>query len=169
MAHMRVVQGTAARHRQSAIEAAYDHFRVDRQGNLVSGSTLDHYRYLVGPFNAPKVHTKEPTPVPHHAAPEDPGGLRAAQAPGGGDRPPPRGSGVRESEVCGLAVRGPDGLSDVMLDSLARGRVGLRVRWDAGAKGRKSRRVPIRQTPHRRVSPSRTRGTPAASLVADLV
>src|SRR5947207_1360760 len=41
MAPMRVIQGTAARHRQSAIEAAYDHFRVDRQGNLVSGNTLN--------------------------------------------------------------------------------------------------------------------------------
>src|SRR5215472_13666935 len=50
MAHMRVIQGTAVRPRQSAVEAAYDHFRVDRQGNLVSGSTLDHYRYLVEPF-----------------------------------------------------------------------------------------------------------------------
>src|SRR5215471_10767800 len=50
MAPMRVIQGTAERPRQSAIEAAYDHFRVDRQGNLVSGNTLDHYRYLVGPF-----------------------------------------------------------------------------------------------------------------------
>jgi integrase len=30
-----------------------------------------------------------------------------------------------------------------MTDSLGRGRVELRVRWDAGAKGRKSRRVPI--------------------------
>ena len=52
MAHMRVIQGTAVRSRQSAVEAAYDHFRVDRQGNLVSGSTLDHYRYLVEPFFA---------------------------------------------------------------------------------------------------------------------
>jgi integrase/recombinase XerD len=53
------------------------------------------------------------------------------------------GAGVRASELCGLAVRGPDGLSDVMTDSLTRGRVELRVRWDAGAKGQKSRRVPI--------------------------
>jgi integrase len=53
------------------------------------------------------------------------------------------GGGVRASEVCGLAVEGPDGLSDLMLDSLTRGRVELRVRWDGGAKGRKSRRVPI--------------------------
>jgi transcriptional regulator with XRE-family HTH domain len=30
-----------------------------------------------------------------------------------------------------------------MVDSLQRGRVELRVRWDGGAKGRKSRRVPI--------------------------
>ena len=42
-----------------------------------------------------------------------------------------------------MAVVGPDGLSDVMTDSLGRGRVELRVRWNAGAKGRKSRRVPI--------------------------
>lgn len=53
------------------------------------------------------------------------------------------GSGVRASELCGLAVVGPDGLSDVMTDSLARGRVELRVRWDGGAKSIKSRRVPI--------------------------
>ncbi len=53
------------------------------------------------------------------------------------------GSGLRREELCGLAVVGPDGLSDVMTDSLSRGRVELRVRWNAGAKGRKSRRVPI--------------------------
>lgn len=50
MGPIRVIQGTAARRRQSAIEAAYDHFRVDRQGNLVS-ATLDQYHYLVGPFH----------------------------------------------------------------------------------------------------------------------
>jgi integrase len=53
------------------------------------------------------------------------------------------GSGVRMSELCGLAVRGPDGLPDLMLDSLERGRAKLRIRSDAGAKGRKARRVPI--------------------------
>src|SRR5713226_2886008 len=53
------------------------------------------------------------------------------------------GSGLRREELCGLAVVGPDGLSDVMTDSLGTGRVELRVRWNAGAKGRKSRRVPI--------------------------
>jgi site-specific recombinase XerD len=53
------------------------------------------------------------------------------------------GSGVRRAEVCGLAVTAPDGLHDLMVDSFQRGRVELRVRWDGGAKGRKSRRVPI--------------------------
>ncbi len=53
------------------------------------------------------------------------------------------GSGLRREELCGLAIGGADGLSDVMTDSLGAGRVELRVRWNAGAKGRKSRRVPI--------------------------
>ncbi len=45
------------------------------------------------------------------------------------------GSGLRISEHSGLAVRGPDGLSDVMLDLLERGRAELRVRWDARRQG----------------------------------
>lgn len=53
------------------------------------------------------------------------------------------GSGIRRAEVCGLAATASDGLPDLMEDSMQRGRVELRVRWDAGAKGRKSRRVPI--------------------------
>jgi len=53
------------------------------------------------------------------------------------------GSGIRRAEVCGLSVTAPDGLSDLMVESLRRNRVELRVRWDGGAKGRKSRRVPI--------------------------
>jgi len=53
------------------------------------------------------------------------------------------GSGLRISELCGLCVEGPDGLPDLMLDSLERGRVELRVRWNAGAKGRKSGKVPV--------------------------
>jgi site-specific recombinase XerD len=53
------------------------------------------------------------------------------------------GSGLRVSELCGLSLLGPDGLSDLMLDSLSRGRAELRVRWDAGTKGKRSRRVPI--------------------------
>jgi len=217
MAPMRVLQGTAARACPNAIEAAYDHFRVDRQGNLASVNTLDHYHYLVGPFfgwlreerpdverfedldvnvvreyrlalarrisertgrplepatildahrllitflrwadgeeypvdqrilrlKAPKVPDKEPTL--YHLTQ-----VRKILAACNARRPQEEltvriliGSGVRESEVCGLAVRGPDGLSDVMLDSLSHGRVELRVRWDAGAKGKKSRRVPI--------------------------
>ena len=53
------------------------------------------------------------------------------------------GSGIRRAEVCGLSVTAPDGLSDLMVESLRRNRVELRVRWDGGARGRKSRRVPI--------------------------
>jgi integrase len=53
------------------------------------------------------------------------------------------GSGVREFELCGLALVGPDGMSDLMLGSVVRGRIELRVRWDGGAKGCKARRVPI--------------------------
>ncbi|HEX6548169.1 MAG TPA: hypothetical protein VF134_05455 [Candidatus Dormibacteraeota bacterium] len=53
------------------------------------------------------------------------------------------GSGVRLSELFGLAVKGPDGLLDLMIDSLDRGHAELRVRWDAGAKGKKARRVPV--------------------------
>jgi hypothetical protein len=53
------------------------------------------------------------------------------------------GSGIRRAEVCGLATSAPDGLPDLMVDSMHRSRVELRVRWDGGAKGRKSRRIPI--------------------------
>jgi integrase len=52
------------------------------------------------------------------------------------------GSGLRASELCGLALTAPDGRSDVLMDRLPGG-AELRVRWDAGAKGRKSRRVPV--------------------------
>ena len=48
---MRVIQGTAAEARpRSGIESAYDHFRLERQGELVSQSTLEHYDYMVQPF-----------------------------------------------------------------------------------------------------------------------
>jgi integrase len=53
------------------------------------------------------------------------------------------GSGVREAELMGLAIAGPDGLPDLMTDSISSGRAELRVRWDGGAKGKKTRRVPI--------------------------
>ena len=53
------------------------------------------------------------------------------------------GAGLRRAELGGLALRAPDGLSDLMLDSIDRGIAELRVRGDGGAKGMKTRRVPI--------------------------
>ena len=53
------------------------------------------------------------------------------------------GSGMLRAQVCGVAVVGPDGLPDLMTDSLSRGRVELHVRWDTEAKGRRARRVTI--------------------------
>jgi site-specific recombinase XerD len=216
---VRVIQGRLAEtepYRTSAIEAAYQHFRLDKQGSLVSPKTLQHYEWTIRPFlrwlneehpevlrfeqlnvemvrqyrvdmsqrlttrgrlpepatlndlhrllmtflrwaedegyavdsrmrrlKAPRVPLKEAT-VLHIAQ------LRDVLAACNPERPQEElivrmlvGSGVRAAELCGLAVRGPDGLPDLMLDSLDRGRVELRVRWDAGAKGKKSRRVPI--------------------------
>ena len=201
---------------RSPLEAAYDHFRLERQGDLVSPATLEHYDAMVVPFltwimeaagvrrfedldvglvrayraelatrpgkkhgrplqariifdshralltffrwaraegyaveprilelKRPKVPEKEPT-VFHIRQVQE---ILAACNP----KLPQEelavrillGSGIRESELWGLALMGPDGMSDLMLDSMVRGRVELRVRWDAGAKGRKSRRVPI--------------------------
>ena len=37
-------------HRTSAIEAAYQHFRLDKQGSLVSPKTLQHYEWTIRPF-----------------------------------------------------------------------------------------------------------------------
>jgi site-specific recombinase XerD len=201
-------------HAPSPLEAAYDHFRLVLQGDLVSDRTLDHYDDMVQPFlswaadvgarrfeelpavlveryraqlavrlgrhgrrlqprsvldshkalatffrwasvkkypvdagilelKRPKAPKKEPT-VYHIRQIKD---ILAACNP----RVPQEdlvvrllaGSGLRVSEACGLALIGPDGLPDLMLDSMQRGRVELRVRWDAGAKGKKSRRVPI--------------------------
>jgi hypothetical protein len=50
---MRVIQGRLAEsepHRASAIEAAYQHFRLDKQGSLVSPKTLQHYEWTIRPF-----------------------------------------------------------------------------------------------------------------------
>jgi len=103
-------------------------------------------------LKAPKVPLKEPT-VNHIA--------QVRQILGACDAKLPReevavrirvGSEVRASELCGLAVRAPDGLADLMLDSLVRGRVELRVRWDAGAKGMKSRRGQSHPSWHRQSS-----------------
>jgi len=211
-----ILEGGAGMQVRSPLEAAYDHFRLERQGDLVSPATLEHYDAMVVPFltwvregagvrrfedldvglvrayraelatrpgrkhgrplqartifdshralltffrwtraegypveprilelKRPKVPEKEPTVFHIRQVRE----ILAACNP----RVPQEelavrillGSGIRESELCGLALVGPDGLSDLMLDSMVRGRVELRVRWDAGAKGRKSRRVPI--------------------------
>ena len=214
---MRVLQGgLEPKSGRSALEAAFDHFRLERQGNLVSPATLENYDFMVRPFLSwlavqhpevrgfpeltvpvvrayraelatrcrkdgqplepatifdahraigtffrwaraegyevdprllelarPKVPKKEPT-LFHISR------LREVLEACNPDVPQEAlavriliGSGVRASELCGLAVSAPDGLSDLILDSMDRGRVELRVRWDAGAKGRKSRRVPV--------------------------
>ena len=46
---MRVLEGGWER-RRSALEAAYDHFRLELRGNLVSKNTLEHYDYLARPL-----------------------------------------------------------------------------------------------------------------------
>ena len=50
---VRVIQGRLAEvepYRASAIEAAYQHFRLDKQGSLVSPKTLRHYEGMIRPF-----------------------------------------------------------------------------------------------------------------------
>src|SRR5437763_15374957 len=44
------------------------------------------------------------------------------------------GSGIRRAEACGLALSAPDRLSDLMVDSMRRGRVELRVHGDGGPR-----------------------------------
>ncbi|TMB88197.1 MAG: hypothetical protein E6J45_11630 [Chloroflexi bacterium] len=189
---MRVLDGTAVRS-PSQLQDAYELFRLERQGNLVTPRTLEFYDLRIGEFfawlgrDAPgveRIDGKLLQPETLHAShravhtffawAERDGYLVDGRLL---RLPPPRkvrkeatlyhltqlrailgacrrpeetlavrilvGSGVRISELSGLAVRGPDGLPDLMLDSLERGRAELRVRWDAGAKGRKARRVPI--------------------------
>jgi integrase len=53
------------------------------------------------------------------------------------------GAGLRESELCGFCLKGPDGSPDLIPDPTEQGRFLLRVRWDGGSKGRKTRYVPI--------------------------
>jgi site-specific recombinase XerD len=213
-APMSVLQGGATDRRWSPVEAAYEHFRLERQGNLVSVATLQNYDDMVLPFLAwaeeAGAHRFEDlniavlrayraelsTRIGRHGRQLQPHSIldshkalltffrwaRAEgyqfdprildlQRPKVPEKEPdvyhinqvkailaacnPRvpqedliirvlvGSGTRASELCGLALLGPDGLPDLMLDSLGSGRVELRVRWDGGAKGRKSRRVPI--------------------------
>jgi hypothetical protein len=45
-----VLDGASQTKAQSQLEAAYDHFRLDRQGNLVSRATLEHYDFMVTPW-----------------------------------------------------------------------------------------------------------------------
>jgi hypothetical protein len=45
-----VLEGGVGKRVRSPLEAAYDHFRLDRQGDLVSEATLQHYDAMVGPF-----------------------------------------------------------------------------------------------------------------------
>jgi integrase len=199
---------------RSQMEVAYQHFRLERQGNYVSVNTLVNYDALVLPFlswaagsgvrrfgdldigtmrtyraelttrigkhgrklrphtvldshrvlltflrwaktegyefdtrimDLPRPRVSKPEAAVYHMAQ-----LRSILAACNPQVPQEElavrilvGSGVRASELCGLSVVAPDGLSDVMLDSLTRGRVELRVRWDGGAKGLKARRVPI--------------------------
>ena len=50
---MRVIQGSLSgfqARQPSAIEAAYQHFRLDRQGSLASPKTLRHYEWMIRPF-----------------------------------------------------------------------------------------------------------------------
>ncbi len=198
----------------SPLEAAYDHFRLVLQGDLVSDRTLDHYDDMLKPFLSwaadagarrfeelpvelveryraqlavrMSKHGRRLSPrtvLDSHKAlstffrwasekryPVD-GSILALKRPKAPKSEPTVyhirqirdilaarnrrvaqedlvvrllvGSGLRVSEACGLSLVGPDGMSDLMLDSMQRGRVELRVRWDGGAKGKKARRVPI--------------------------
>lgn len=210
---MRVLDGAELRGRAQLAEA-YDLFRLEKQGALLSRATLDFYDLHVGAFlrwlstTEPEVRRLEQVDamllrryraelaqrLGRHGRPLQPESLHAshralrvflrwAEAEGFAidprtlRLPAPRlpakemgvfhieqirriraacehpvedlavrilvGAGLRMGELCGLALRAPDGLPDLMTDSIQRGRVELRVRWDAGAKGRKSRRVPI--------------------------
>lgn len=48
---MRVISGAAEAARvRSGVEAAYDHFRPERQGDLASARTLEHCDYMFGAF-----------------------------------------------------------------------------------------------------------------------
>ncbi len=47
---VKVLQGYAGAGQRSSVEAAYDHFRLDRQGNLVSRSTLERYDWMAEHF-----------------------------------------------------------------------------------------------------------------------
>ena len=238
---MRVIEGSRSV-RRSALRAAYEHFRLERQGNLVSAQTLAHYDFMVLPFldwledatpQAADFQALDVASLRHYRAElaARPGrhgrllqpetirdshralltffrwarsegyelderilALRRPQAAhkeatlyhlgqlrqilaACNPRLPQEelavrilvGSGIRASELCGLAVAGPDGLPDLMLDSLRRGRVELRVRWNAGAKGRRTRRVPITAKLAAQIKRYEARNRPAVPATAILI
>ncbi len=45
-----VLEGGVGKRVRSPLEAAYDHFRLERQGDLVSPATLEHYDAMVVPL-----------------------------------------------------------------------------------------------------------------------
>jgi site-specific recombinase XerD len=212
--------------RQPPIRAGYEHFRLDREGALVSRKTLGFYDAHVLPFltwldgegvsrfdhldvtHARQYRARLASTPGQHGRPRQPDTLHGSHraiktflrwahaegypidgrildltAPRIPDKEPTVyhitqvrkvlaacspslptedltmrlliGSSIRCSEACGLSIFAPDGLSDVMVDSLQRGRAELRVRWDGGAKGRKSRRIPITRSSRRRSSATR--------------
>ena len=50
---VRVIKGRLAEsepHGTSAIDTAYQHFHLDKQGSLVSPKTLRHYEWTIRPF-----------------------------------------------------------------------------------------------------------------------
>jgi site-specific recombinase XerD len=49
---MSVLEGGAGKRVRAPLEAAYDHFRLERQGDFVSPATLEHYDAIVVPFLA---------------------------------------------------------------------------------------------------------------------
>ena len=71
------------------------------------------------------------------------------------------GLGVRRAEAIGLCTRAPDGLPDISLDSLDR--------WNAGAKGQKTRRVPITPALAARVKRFEARERPAVAYPEILI
>jgi integrase len=73
------------------------------------------------------------------------------------------GSGLRASELCGLAVAAPDGMSDVLMDRLPDG-VELRVRWRSHLLLGDRERVGVH--PHHDAGDSRGAGTAGLDLPA---
>jgi len=56
---MRVIHGSAEVRARSGIDAAYDHFRLERQGDLVLPARLDEHvaTFLMDAYGAVNAHT----------------------------------------------------------------------------------------------------------------